>query len=177
MDCVGIAPSLAKFQMQACEAVSARPHPDVLGLFPSFSCIFISFPEGFLVPPPSLLPPEQLSSILASRMWPACMPYTVASSSVMPAACICSTVMNHSRIHPCLCSPLSLSSPPRGHLRDKGLAQLFVPGSVSENANWGTNEASPVPQPPGTCTRHTRSPINVCVPRGSFCKDLGLSEL
>lgn len=36
---------------------------------------------------------------------------------------------------PCLCSPLSLPSPPRGHLRDKGLAQLFVPGSVSENAN------------------------------------------
>lgn len=111
MDCVGIAPSLAKFQMQACEAVSARPHPDVLGLFPSFSSIFISFPEGFLVPPPSLLPPQQLLSILASRMGPACMPYTVSSSSVMPAACICSTVVNHSRIRlayvpPSLCPPL-----------------------------------------------------------------------
>lgn len=58
------------------------PGPTQMSLasFPAF-CIFISFPEGFLVPPPSLLPPQQLLAIPASRMWPAC-PTLSQSSSV-----------------------------------------------------------------------------------------------
>lgn len=57
------------------------PGPTQMSLasFPAF-CIFISFPEGFLVPPPSLLPPRQLLSLSTSGMRPACPTLSQSSS-------------------------------------------------------------------------------------------------